>query len=69
MCFQEMRQAGQQFADTISFFVSFNTSGKSIKRLIWLGWTFKLLMDSSRMSMGAYLGLGEKGNTRFLKRY
>lgn len=36
-------------------FVSFKTSSKSIERLIWLGWTFKLLMDSSRMNMGAYL--------------
>lgn len=56
MCFQEMRQAGQHFADTIWFFVSFNRSSKSIKRLIWLGWIFKLLIDSSRMSTGAYLG-------------
>lgn len=36
-------------------FVSFKTSSKSIERLIWLGWTFKLLMDSSRMNVGAYL--------------
>lgn len=67
MCFQEMRQAGQHFADTIWFFVSFNRSSKSIKRLIWLGWIFKLLMDSSRMSTGAYSGLGEKRNTSFFK--
>lgn len=67
MCFQEMRQAGQHFADTIWFFVSFKRSSKSIKRLIWLGWIFKLLMDSSRMSTGAYLGLGEKRNTNFFK--
>lgn len=67
MCFQEMRQASQHFADTIEFFVSFNRSSKSTERLIWLGWIFKLLMDSSRMSTGAYLGLGEKRNTFFLK--
>lgn len=67
MCFQEMRQAGRHFADTIQIFVSFNRSSKSTKRLIWLGWIFKFLMDSSRMSTGAYFGLGEKRNAFFLK--
>lgn len=53
-------------------FVSFNTSSVSIKRLMWLGWTFKLLMDSSRMNVGAYLWVWGRKETLFFfffKRY